>query len=112
MARGRFVNQRLAPVPMETNAALAVPDPEAGGLTMWVSCQAPHYLRSGLAEPLGDRLLLPWRCGFTRRRDTIRIPPSPECSLRPGHNTVSADRKPSANHPVGRLAEASGRGGE
>ena len=53
VARGRFVNQRLAPVPMETNAALAVPDPQAGGLTMWVSCQAPHYLRSGLAEPLG-----------------------------------------------------------
>src|SRR6266508_1772802 len=53
VARGRFVNQRLAPVPMETNAALAVPDAESGGLTMWVSCQAPHYLRSGLAEPLG-----------------------------------------------------------
>jgi len=53
VARGRFVNQRLAPVPMETNAALAVPDAESGGLTMWVSCQAPHYVRSGLAEPLG-----------------------------------------------------------
>ena len=53
VARGRFVNQRLAPVPMETNAALALPDAESGGLTMWVSCQAPHYLRSGLAEPLG-----------------------------------------------------------
>jgi len=53
VARGRFVNQRLAPVPMETNAALAVPNAESGELTMWVSCQAPHYLRSGLAEPLG-----------------------------------------------------------
>jgi carbon-monoxide dehydrogenase large subunit len=53
VVRGRFVNQRLAPVPMETNAALAVPDVETGGLTMWVSCQAPHYMRSGLADPLG-----------------------------------------------------------
>jgi carbon-monoxide dehydrogenase large subunit len=53
VARGRFVNQRLAPVPMETNAALAVPDEETGRLTMWISCQAPHYTRAGLAEPLG-----------------------------------------------------------
>jgi aerobic carbon-monoxide dehydrogenase large subunit len=53
VAEGRFLNQRLAPVPMETNAVLAVPDPATGGLTMWVSCQAPHYLRDGLAEPLG-----------------------------------------------------------
>jgi aerobic carbon-monoxide dehydrogenase large subunit len=53
VVRGRFVNQRLAPVPMETGAALAAPDPQSGGLTMWTSCQAPHYLRDGLTEPLG-----------------------------------------------------------
>jgi aerobic carbon-monoxide dehydrogenase large subunit len=53
VVRARFVNQRLAAVPMETNAALAAPDPETGGLTLWGSCQAPHYWRSGLAEPLG-----------------------------------------------------------
>lgn len=52
VVRGRFVNQRLAPVPLETSAALAAPD-GAGGLTVWASCQAPHYVRSGLAEPLG-----------------------------------------------------------
>jgi carbon-monoxide dehydrogenase large subunit len=53
VVRGRFLNQRLAPVPMETGATLAVPDPQTGGLTMWMSCQAPHYWRDGLTEPLG-----------------------------------------------------------
>ena len=31
VVRGRFVNQRLAPVPMETDGALAVPGEPAGG---------------------------------------------------------------------------------
>jgi carbon-monoxide dehydrogenase large subunit len=53
VVRARFVNQRLAPMPMEGNAALAEPDVETGGLTVWASCQAPHYWRDGLAEPLG-----------------------------------------------------------
>jgi carbon-monoxide dehydrogenase large subunit len=53
VVRSRFVNQRLAPVPMETGAALAAPDPQSGGLSMWTSCQAPHYWRDGLTEPLG-----------------------------------------------------------
>src|SRR5262245_7297406 len=41
VVRARFVNQRLAPMPMEGNAALAEPDMETGGLTVWASCQAP-----------------------------------------------------------------------
>jgi carbon-monoxide dehydrogenase large subunit len=49
---GRFVNQRLAPIPMEGGAALAIPD-GSGGMTIWLPTQAPHYSRSGLAEPLG-----------------------------------------------------------
>jgi carbon-monoxide dehydrogenase large subunit len=53
VVRGRFVNQRLAPVPMETGAVLAAPDTQSGGLTIWSSCQAPHYWRDGLTEPLG-----------------------------------------------------------
>jgi aerobic carbon-monoxide dehydrogenase large subunit len=53
VVRARFVNQRLAPLPMEGNAALAEPDLDTGGLTLWASCQAPHYWRSGVAEPLG-----------------------------------------------------------
>jgi len=52
VVEGRFVNQRLAPVPLETNSVLAVPGGDEDGLTMWVSCQAPHYTRSGLAEPM------------------------------------------------------------
>jgi carbon-monoxide dehydrogenase large subunit len=50
--RGRFRNQRLAPVPMEVNAALAQPDGE-GGLTLWVSCQAPFLVREEVAGSLG-----------------------------------------------------------
>jgi carbon-monoxide dehydrogenase large subunit len=53
VVRGHFLNQRLAPVPLETGAALAAPDPHTGGLTIWTSCQAPHYWRDGLTEPLG-----------------------------------------------------------
>ena len=53
VVRGRFVNQRLAPVPMEGNGALARPDPETGGVTVWASCQAPHWTRDAIAEALG-----------------------------------------------------------
>ncbi|HEX9717906.1 MAG TPA: xanthine dehydrogenase family protein molybdopterin-binding subunit [Actinomycetota bacterium] len=52
VVRGRVVNQRLAPVPIETNAMLAVPD-ERGGLTVWVSTQIPFDVRNDLAEWLG-----------------------------------------------------------
>jgi carbon-monoxide dehydrogenase large subunit len=49
--RARFVNQRLAPLPMETNAMLVVPDGD--GLTVWVSSQGPFDVRGDLAEWLG-----------------------------------------------------------
>jgi carbon-monoxide dehydrogenase large subunit len=48
---GRFVNQRLAAVPMEPNAIAVVPEGE--GLTVWVATQAPHGVRDGLAGALG-----------------------------------------------------------
>jgi carbon-monoxide dehydrogenase large subunit len=52
VVRGRFVNQRLAPVPMETNAIAVVP--EAGGTyAVWASTQVPFDVRSDLAELLG-----------------------------------------------------------
>src|SRR6266581_2348705 len=51
VVRGRFVNQRLAPTPMEGNAILALPEPD-GGLTVWVSTQAPFWLRKALAAAL------------------------------------------------------------
>lgn len=50
--RSRFVNQRLAAVPLEANAAVVEPDGE-GGLRMWVSTQAPFRVRSQVADSLG-----------------------------------------------------------
>lgn len=50
VVHGRFLNQRVAPVPMEVNGALAVP--EDGGLTLWVPCQATHYTREAIAKAL------------------------------------------------------------
>jgi aerobic carbon-monoxide dehydrogenase large subunit len=47
----RFVNQRVAPVPLETNSALAVPAGDA--ITVWVSAQAPFRIRPDLCEVLG-----------------------------------------------------------
>jgi aerobic carbon-monoxide dehydrogenase large subunit len=52
--RGRFVNQKMAAVPMETNAFAAEPDPDVpGGLKMWASTQMPHGLRLAIAPLLG-----------------------------------------------------------
>jgi len=48
--RGRFVNQRLAPVPMEPEAILVVP--EAGRLLVWATSQTPFGLRAALASSL------------------------------------------------------------
>jgi len=52
VVRGRFVNQRLAPVPMETNGILVAPG-TGGNWTVWVSSQVPFDVRSDLAEVLG-----------------------------------------------------------
>jgi carbon-monoxide dehydrogenase large subunit len=48
---GRLRNQRLAPVPLEVNAAAAVP--EGDRLTLWVSNQHPFGVRDPLAGSLG-----------------------------------------------------------
>jgi carbon-monoxide dehydrogenase large subunit len=50
VVRGRFVNQRVAPVPLEVNGALAMP--EGDGLTLWLPCQATHYSRAAIAGAL------------------------------------------------------------
>ncbi len=52
VVRGRYVNQRLAPVPMEANAIAVVPE-AGGGYTAWVSSQIPFEVRDDLAEALG-----------------------------------------------------------
>ncbi|MGZ4129682.1 MAG: xanthine dehydrogenase family protein molybdopterin-binding subunit [Actinomycetota bacterium] len=57
VVRGTFLNQRVAPVPLEVNGAVAVP--EGDRLTLWLSCQATHYSRSTIAQAIGfdeDRL--------------------------------------------------------
>jgi aerobic carbon-monoxide dehydrogenase large subunit len=47
----RFLNQRLAPLPMEPNAILVAPDGD--DLRVWLPHQAPHLFRDELAEHLG-----------------------------------------------------------
>jgi carbon-monoxide dehydrogenase large subunit len=45
----RMVEQRLAPVPMETRAVVAQYNKGDGSLTVWNSTQAPHLLKSVLS---------------------------------------------------------------
>jgi len=53
VVRARFVNQRVAPVPMEPNGALAIAGPGQPSVTLWASVQAPHDTRRIVAEVLG-----------------------------------------------------------
>ena len=53
VARGSFVNQRLAPCPMEVDGTVAMPDPETGGLRVWVSSQGVFGNRDHLCKTLG-----------------------------------------------------------
>ena len=50
--RARFVNQRLAAVPIEANAVVAAPDGE-GGIRLWVSTQVPFRVRAQVVDALG-----------------------------------------------------------
>lgn len=49
--RARFVNQRLAAVPMEANAIAVAPDKD--GLRIWVSTQVPFAVRAAVVAELG-----------------------------------------------------------
>jgi carbon-monoxide dehydrogenase large subunit len=51
VVRGRFVNQRLAALPLEPRGCLA--HWQAGALTFWIATQGAHKTRSLLAESLG-----------------------------------------------------------
>jgi aerobic carbon-monoxide dehydrogenase large subunit len=53
VVKQRMISQRLCGVPMEPRAALAMPDPSVGGVTVWSTHQAPHNLRNDLATLLG-----------------------------------------------------------
>ncbi|GAC1511274.1 MAG: molybdopterin-dependent oxidoreductase [Candidatus Dormibacteraceae bacterium] len=52
VVRQRFVNQRLAAVPIEANSVVAEPDGD-GGVRMWVSTQVPFRVRSEVSELAG-----------------------------------------------------------
>ncbi|MCY3636317.1 MAG: xanthine dehydrogenase family protein molybdopterin-binding subunit [bacterium] len=47
-----FVNQKLAPVPLETNSILVVPDDDGAGLCIWVSTQFPWDNQASVAAAL------------------------------------------------------------
>jgi carbon-monoxide dehydrogenase large subunit len=50
----RFVNQRLAAVPMEPGAALAKPDPDVeGGFILFAPSQGPHAYQSAICASTG-----------------------------------------------------------
>ena len=53
VVRGRLVQQRVAPSPMEPRGVLASWDGIREALTLWSSTQMPHDLRSAVAERLG-----------------------------------------------------------
>ncbi len=53
VVKQRMDSQRLSGIPMERRAVLAAPDFASGGLTVWATHQAPHGLRSDLADALG-----------------------------------------------------------
>jgi len=55
VVRGRFVNQRVAVVPMEGNAIAVVPGDDGAGhdLTVYVSTQMPHTWQRMAAEEFG-----------------------------------------------------------
>jgi aerobic carbon-monoxide dehydrogenase large subunit len=54
IVRARFVNQRVAPVPMEVNGALAIAGttPDQPLLTLWASVQSTHDARRIVADVL------------------------------------------------------------
>src|SRR5438128_1631948 len=51
--RRPHAHARRSSSPMETRGVMASLDPVDGVLSVWASSQAPHLLRSGLAEVLG-----------------------------------------------------------
>ena len=76
VAEVTMVSQRLAGVPMETNGILAVP--ADGGLTLWVSHQAPHAIHAAYApmlglDPIKLRVVTPWVGGGFGPKATVYV---------------------------------------
>jgi carbon-monoxide dehydrogenase large subunit len=53
LVRARFINQRVAAIPLEPGAGLAQPNPETGGVTLWAQAQAQFSVRDAVAAALG-----------------------------------------------------------
>src|SRR5919204_2294763 len=53
VVRSRFINQRLAAVPMEPASAVATPAEDSGGVVLYAPVQAPHTARDIVAASLG-----------------------------------------------------------
>ena len=53
IVKNRYVNQRVAPSPMETRGVIAEYRKSDKALNVWSSSQIPHLLRNFLAEQLG-----------------------------------------------------------
>jgi carbon-monoxide dehydrogenase large subunit len=53
VVRSRFINQRLAAVPMEPAGAVAAPAEDTGGVLLYAPVQAPHTARDIVAGSLG-----------------------------------------------------------
>src|SRR6266511_3168139 len=51
--RARLVNQRVIPAPMEPNPAVAAPDAQTGGITLWTPTQAPFFTQAAVCGVLG-----------------------------------------------------------
>ncbi len=65
VAEVRMVSQRLAGAPMEPNGCLAVPGEPGGGISCWISHQAPHSVHPAIAAAVGldpalVRVVCPW----------------------------------------------------
>lgn len=52
VVEAEYRSQRVAPVPLEARAVLAEWDATGTELTMWITHQAPHMLRTGLSQVL------------------------------------------------------------
>jgi len=50
VSESEFASQRVAPVPLEPRALIAEWDQTGSELTVWITQQAPHLFRTGLAE--------------------------------------------------------------
>src|SRR5437763_4677163 len=78
VAEVAMVSQRLAGVPMEPNGCVMVPGEPTGGITCWISHQAPHSTQPAFAGVLGlapeaVRVVCPWVGGGFGRKAAFYV---------------------------------------